>query len=129
MTEQRTVLIVDDDPDVIDQLTVMLAAENCRVVAAGGKEEAEEVLMTVRPDLAILDLMMEQMDSGFVLAHHIKTLYPKTPILLLTGVTSATGMSFSVEDAEARSWLKAERILDKPVRPEQLRAEVRRLLA
>ena len=128
MNEQPTVLVVDDDPDMIHQLTVLLSAEKCRVVVAGGKEEAEEILLTVQPDLAILDLMMERMDSGFVLAHHLRTLYPQTPILLLTGVASATGMSFQNDSAEAQTWLKAERVLDKPIRPEQLRAEVRRLL-
>ncbi|MBN2339110.1 MAG: hypothetical protein JXP48_11275, partial [Acidobacteria bacterium] len=55
-------------------------------------------------------------------------LYPGTPLILLTAVAGATGLSFSALYPEARSWIQVDRILDKPVRPEQLRSEVRRLL-
>ncbi|MBN1918405.1 MAG: response regulator [Verrucomicrobia bacterium] len=128
MSKKPTILIVDNDPDVIHQLTVVLEGAGYAVTAAESREQAEEVLLGLKPDVAILDLMMEEMDSGFVLAHHVKQLYPETPIMLLTAVTSATGMSFGAQTPEARSWLKADCVLDKPVRPDQLRAEVRRLL-
>ena len=129
MSEKQAVLVVDNDLDVLEQVTIILERASYRVVTAGSREEAENVLLGMRPDLAIVDLMMEEMDSGFVLAHHIKQLYPDTPVILLTAVTSATGMSFGTPSTEARSWLKAECVLDKPVRPDQLRAEVQRLLA
>ena len=129
MKDKPTVLVVDDDPDVVEQLAVTLKAEGCEVVCGASQQEAEEILLATRPDLAILDLMMEHMDSGFVVCHYLKKLYPDVPVILLTAVTSATGMSFAASSPEARSWVKAETILDKPVRPEQLKAEVRRLLA
>jgi CheY-like chemotaxis protein len=69
------------------------------------------------------------MDSGFVLCHNIKKLYPGTPVIILTAVQAATGLDFKARSAEAGSWVKADVLLDKPVRPEQLKAEVRRLLA
>jgi CheY-like chemotaxis protein len=128
MNEQVKVLVADDDPDVVEQLTVLLKGEDCQVIAAASQQEAEEQLLNVRPDLAIVDLMMEHMDSGFVLCHHIKTLWPQVPVILLTAVTAATGLSFASSLAAAQSWVKADRILDKPVRPEQLKEEVRRLL-
>ncbi len=128
MSAKKTVLIVDDDPDIIEQLTLTLGAEGYEVVAAESEDQAEEALLTARPDLAILDLMMEHMDSGFVLCHHLKKLYPETPVILLTAVTATTGMSFNAQEPDARSWVKVDKVLDKPVRPEQLRAEVRRLL-
>lgn len=128
MSAKKTVLIVDDDPDIIEQLTLTLDAEGYEVVAAEGEEQAKEALLATRPDLAILDLMMEHMDSGFVLCHHLKKLYPETPVILLSAVTATTGMSFNAQAPDARSWVKVDKVLDKPVRPEQLRAEVRRLL-
>jgi CheY-like chemotaxis protein len=128
MDAKKKIVIVDDDPDIVEQLTVLLQAQGYEVHAAGNQAEGEELLLGVRPDLAILDLMMEHMDSGFVLCHHLKKLYPETPVILLTGVTAATGMSFAAPSAEAQSWVKAEKILDKPVRPEQVTAAVRRLL-
>ena len=128
MDSQATILVVDDDPDIIEQLTMIITNEGYKVVAAGGQEEAEQALMSVKPDLAVIDLMMEQMDSGFVLAHEIKKLYPGTPVIILTSVKSATGISFAAASAEQQSWIKADRLLDKPVRPEQLRNELSGLL-
>ena len=124
----KTVLVIDDDPDILEQVSAMMSADGYRVVTAGGEAEAEDVLLTVRPDLVILDLMMDHMDSGFVLDHHLKKLYPEAPIILLTAVTAATGMSFAAESPEAQSWVKVDKVLNKPVRPDQIRAEVRRLL-
>jgi CheY-like chemotaxis protein len=71
---------------------------------------------------------MENMDSGFVLCHHVKRLFPETPVILLTAVKATTGLDFSPQSDEAASWVKADVLMDKPVRPEQLRQEVRRLL-
>ena len=128
MSDKATILIVDNDPDIINQLTIVLESEGHRVVAAGNREEAEEAILSVRPDLAILDVMMEEMDSGFVLAHNLLKLYPKTPIILLTAVAAATGMSFASQYGDAQSWVNAAAILDKPVRPEQIKAHVRKFL-
>jgi CheY-like chemotaxis protein len=129
MSNGQKIFIVDDDPDIIDQLTLTLKSAGYEVVAAGGQQEAEQMLMTHRPDLAIVDLIMEEHDSGFILCHEIKKLYPGTPVILLTSVKAATGISFAATSAEQQSWVKADRLMDKPARPEQLKNEVRRLLA
>jgi len=129
MTEKKKILIVDDDFDVLEQVGSILEKAGYSVDAAQGREEAEEALLDAKPDLAILDLMMEEMDSGFVLAHHVKKLYADTPVILLTAVTSQTGMSFAQGSGGARSWVKADVVMDKPVRGDQLVNEVRRLLA
>jgi len=50
-------------------------------------------------------------------------------VILLTAVESATGVGFGHATGGAASWIKADVLLDKPVRPEQLRNEVKRLLA
>ena len=128
MSNARKILVADDDPDIVDQLTLLLKKEGYEVASAGGMEEAEQVLLTVKPDLAIVDLMMEHKDSGFVLCHEIKKLYPGTPIIVLTGVKAETGISFAASSSDEQSWVKADRVLDKPVRPEQLKNEIRHLL-
>jgi two-component system alkaline phosphatase synthesis response regulator PhoP len=125
---KKKILAVDDDLDLLEQMTAVLTAAGYDVTAAEGRAAAEEVLLKVKPDLAILDLMMEEKDSGFVLSYHIKKLYPGTPIILLTAVAGATGLSFATQQPEERSWTKVDKIMDKPVRPEQLKAEVRRML-
>jgi CheY-like chemotaxis protein len=128
MNEQKNILVVDDDIDMLEQVALILRAEGYRVIQAQGQKEGEEALLTTIPDLAVLDLMMENMDSGFVLCHHVKRLFPETPVILLTAVKAATGMDFQPQTDEAASWVKADVLMDKPVRPEQLKQEVRRLL-
>jgi CheY-like chemotaxis protein len=128
MSNGKTILVVDDDVDLLEQVSSAMTARGFEVVTAGGQEEAADKLLSVRPDLAIVDLMMERSDSGFVLCHELKQLYPKTPVILLTAVTAATGMRFGSEDGRERAWIQADALLDKPVRPETLAHEVERLL-
>ncbi len=129
MTTKKKILIVEDDIDQLDHLAMILKADGYEVISAQGQTEGEEAILTAIPDLAILDLMMENMDSGFVLCHQIKHLYPETPVILLTAVRSETGVDFSPKSKGSASWIKADVMLDKPIRPEQLRVEVRRLMA
>jgi DNA-binding response OmpR family regulator len=129
MEPKKKILVVDDDPDILEQVAVTLSGAGFDIVVAEGRAAAEDALLKTRPDLAIIDLMMEEKDSGFVLSYQLKKLYPETPVIMLTGVTGATGLSFATQSQEAKSWTRVDKMLDKPVRPEQLKAEVRRLLS
>ena len=122
------VLIVDDDEDFLFQHRIQL--ENCgfEVATSSSRSEAEEKTATFRPDLAILDLMMEHHDDGFVLSHHLKRRFPGLPVILVTAVTSETGLVFDPSSPEERAWVGADAVLAKPIRFEQLRREVDRLL-
>ena len=128
MSEAKTILVVDDDPDILEQYDMLLKAEGYQVVSAGDMAEAEETILTVRPDLAILDLMMDEKDAGFVLCHHLKRLYSGLPIIIVSNVTPATGLDFKPRSAEEQSWVRADLMLNKPIIAERLRNEVRRLL-
>ena len=123
-----TILVVDDDPDFLLQEQVQLRAAGYTVIAAPGRSEAEEVLEKVKPDMAMIDLMMEDVDAGFTLCHHIKKRYPDCPVIMITGVTSETGLEIDAVTRGEKSWVKADAILPKPVRFEQLERELRRLL-
>lgn len=127
-TRPLTILVVDDDFDLLEQVAGILQADGHKVVKAQGQEEGEQALLSCIPDLAVLDLMMENQDSGFVLCHQAKRLFPEVPVILLTAVKSATGLDFSAGSDEAASWTMADEILDKPVRPEQLRGTISRLV-
>ncbi len=126
-TDERTVLLVDDDVDFLTQMELQLQAAGYRVLTADSVGAAQEVLDEHRPDVAVLDLMMENLDDGFVLAHRIKSGEQPIPVILVTAVTSETGFQFSTDSDEARSWIKADAMLNKPVRLEQLRREIKRL--
>jgi len=125
---KKKILVVDDDLDLLEQMKFILNAAGYEVVTAEGRTGGEEAVLSMKPDLAILDLMMEEKDSGFVLSHQIKKLYPEVPIILLTAVAGTTGLNFNTQRSDAQSWVKADKIMDKPVRPEQLKEEIRRLL-
>lgn len=129
MQDRKTALAVDDDADFLFQGKRALESLGYRVETAGSRAEAEAKLESWKPDLALVDLMMEEKDSGFVLAHHIKRAYPDVPVILVTAVTSETGMQFDLEAPGAPRWIKADAILAKPVRVEQLKLAIGRATA
>ncbi len=129
MSEAKTVLVVDDDLDILEQYAMLLKADGFKVVQAASMAEAEETILTVRPDLAILDLMMDEKDAGFVLCNQLKRLYADLPVIIVSNVTPVTGLDFRPRNAEETSWVRADVMLNKPIVAERLRAEIRRLLA
>ena len=126
--ERKTVLVVEDDVDVLDQHRTLLQVMGYDVAAAETRRQAVELLENLRPHLAVLDLMLEDLDAGFTLAYEIKKRYPDTPVIMVTGVTHETGLAFDVARDEERSWIKVDAILGKPVRAEQLKREIERLV-
>ncbi len=125
---KRTVLVVDDDIDLLTQLRMQFETIGYTVLTAESEREAEKVLETAKPDVAVLDLMMENMDAGFSLSYHIKKKDASIPVIIVTGVTRETGLEFDITSTEERSWVKADAILDKPIRFEQLLREIERLI-
>jgi CheY-like chemotaxis protein len=124
----RTILVVDDDLDFLTQMRLQLETVGYDVVTVETAQAAREGVAQQRPDLVLVDLMMEQPDAGFSLCYHIKRHDPTIPVVIVTAVTSATGLSFDAETDEERAWVKADALLAKPVRFEQLERELRRLL-
>ena len=129
MTTAKTVLIVDDDEDFLLQQKVYLTKAGFTVLTAAGRKEAEEIAGKEQVDCAVIDLMMEEVDGGFILAHHLKTLWPDLPIIMVTAVTSETGLNFGTVGEGEKKWVKADVVLAKPIRYEQLTRELQRLLA
>lgn len=123
-----TILIVDDDQDYLFQLQAKLESFGYKTITAEGQKEAEALLEKMKPDLAILDLMMENADSGFILCFKLKKKYPEVPIIIATGVAAETGISFDINDENNRKWIKADCFLDKGIRSERLREEIENLL-
>lgn len=122
-------LIVDDDIDYLKQQKIRLEQAGHHVMTASSVNDAETILRDSPPDLLIADLMMEQLDSGFTLCHRAKKIRPGLPAILLTAVTRETGMAFDTVTPGETAWIKADAVLAKPVRPEQLLHEIERLLS
>ncbi len=129
MNAKIKILLVDDDEDFLFQHRIQLENAGFLVRTATSRAQAEEAMAIFAPDLAILDLMMEEHDDGFVLSHHLKRAVPNLPVILVTAVTSETGLTFNPASATERAWVRADAVLAKPIRFEQLKREIDRLLA
>jgi two-component system alkaline phosphatase synthesis response regulator PhoP len=123
-----TILVADDDPDYLFQTVKGLEMAGYKTVAVESQAEAEALLVKLKPDLAVFDLMMENDDSGFILCYKLKRRYPDVPVILATAVSHETGISFGLDSEQEKSWIRADKYLEKGIRPEQLDQEIMKLL-
>jgi DNA-binding response OmpR family regulator len=90
MSDKQHILVVDDDPDLVESVTMKLESNNFRVTKAYDGIEAWEKIKEDRPDLIILDVMMPRKD-GYVVCDEIKKddEYKDITVVLLTAVGDA----------------------------------------
>jgi CheY-like chemotaxis protein len=124
------ILIVDDDPDFVAVMKVVLQGEQYTVATASDKEEGMNQIQADKPDLIIMDVMMSTWSDGFEMSRELKKdpRYEDIPILMLTGVEERTGIGFK-SSAGDPEWLPVNGFLDKPVEPQVLLDEVKSLLS
>lgn len=122
----KRVLLVDDDEDLLEQNKIELMRKGFEVYTANSAEEGWAEFQKIKPDAAILDLIMEEYDSGFILSYKMKTTEhgKKIPIFILTSATYETGFKFDATTNEEKEWIKADGILAKPVVVEELIAKL-----
>jgi len=83
---KRVILCVDDDMDVLNYLSLTLQAEGFFVIQAATAEEGLKKYREHSPDLVIVDLMMEEVDSGAQLCKELRALQNKAPVYVLSSV-------------------------------------------
>ena len=123
-----TVLVIDDDPSFVAAMTPVLQSRGCRVEAAYSKSEAPQMIERFKPDLIVLDIMMETRSAGFDLCRELKRdpELKEIPILAVSAIKSAVGMKFSPKtDGE---YFPADDFMEKPVSPENLLERAEKLL-
>jgi len=118
--KERKVLVVDDDPDIVESLREVLESAGYVVQSTTEGHRAVGLAKSFKPDLIILDVMMEEPDAGFEIA---KKLGGKTPIIMLTSIAGAAAQTFDTSQLPIRN------LVDKPVAPDVLLQKVARLLA
>lgn len=126
------ILIVDDDPDIIDSLTMILEANGHQVSA---KKDTEDIVLSIanaNPDLVILDVIFpEDPNAGFVAAREISK-SAKTqniPILILSAVNQQSNLSFGFSEADiSQDFMPVHAFLEKPVEPTVLLDKIAALL-
>lgn len=116
------ILIVDDDPDILDILTLTLDEENYDVIQASNGEDALQFIKTKSPNLVILDYKMPRMDGREVCQRVKKDLLLRhLPIIMLTGKGEVVD---KVEGIDAG----ADDYIVKPFEPQELLARIRMIL-
>ena len=118
---ETTVLIVDDSPYIVDGLVALLKRKGFNPVASHGGEEALSILKTLKPDLILLDIMMEPMD-GWETLEKIKAnpLSRDIPVLMFSA------KKITLEEAQEHC-LSIEDFVSKPVNPAQLLDAINRI--
>jgi two-component system OmpR family response regulator len=123
----KKIVIVDDDADLRDAVAAVLAGK-FEIRQAESKAAARSLFKTYMPDLVILDVMMDSLNSGFELAREIKKRKNPPRILMLTGVDRETNIDFKSEAGDA-AWLPVDEYIVKPLVPKVLLEKVGKLLA
>lgn len=119
------ILIVDDDPDVVEAVQMCLEQRKHEVLAAYSRQEGLAAFKKSQPDLVILDVMMEQPDDGMVLARQLRKDGFDGPIFMLTNINQVTGMNFGKDE----QILPVDDFQQKPIDPQVLLSKVSDLLA
>ena len=128
MEKQPYILIVDDDPDILEGILTILETQPYRLATARDGKKCMELLQEELPDVLILDLLMPRMDGwGVIREMRNNPRFAKVPIMILTTVIEdasrrryelETGMTMDVQD-----------YIQKPARPADLIQRVARLIA
>ncbi|MCD6308586.1 MAG: response regulator [Candidatus Latescibacteria bacterium] len=110
----NTILVVDDDSDIVDALAIILESAGYRVDACSNSRTCLEMLASGDlPDAIVLDIMLETISDGFTLGRDLKEhpLYRDIPIIAISSIEKLTG--FPVD----KDYLHIDEFLEKPLRP------------
>ena len=114
----KKILVADDDPDILDAVSMILDAQGYVVVLAGDGVECLDKLVAEKPDLIILDLLMPKMD-GFAVYKELQSPkwseYRDIPIIILSSVREEA--SLRRYELETGQELKADEYIEKPILP------------
>lgn len=131
----KKILIVDDDRDLVMSLEQAIKMNNYDVVTAYSGTEGLKKILIEKPDLVILDVMMETDTAGFEAAYQIRSDQPASkykdvknvPIIILTAIAQTTNSRFSLNDQD--NYLpKIDDFLTKPIKINDLLEKVKNII-
>jgi two-component system alkaline phosphatase synthesis response regulator PhoP/two-component system response regulator VicR len=126
---KKTVLLVDDDVDLVAANKETLEKAGYDVVVAYNSQEGLAVIKTKKPDLLLLDVMMTTPSEGFDFADKLKDIpeFMSIPVIMLTGMTQTPDFAEEFQKILGRTWTAAA-YLEKPIQAEKLVKEVKRVI-
>jgi DNA-binding response OmpR family regulator len=117
---KATILVVDDEPDLLAELAPLLERSGYSVLTTGDGYQALRMVEECKPDLVVLDVLMPRMDGREVL-RQLRHSDNWTPVILLTRVGSPTERAMSLQEG-------ADDYLNKPFEPLELIARIQAIL-
>ena len=126
---KNKILLIDDDEDLLRSFQVMLESKGFDVITSSNGKDGYTNLKNEKPDLLVLDVMMNTDLEGYNLLHVIKQepAYKKIPIILLTGMIDKLGVNL-VSGVEDETMLPNVHFQDKPIDPQVLVKMIQDLL-
>ncbi len=125
----KKILVIDDDADLVESVQNLLEAKGYDVESASNGQEGMQKAKAIKPNLILLDVMMNTKDEGFNVARKLQEMpeVKGTPVIMVTGVRKEMNLPFGFEPDE--TWLPVKQFLEKPVKPEVLLKAVTDALA
>ena len=123
------ILIIDDDDDLVQAMRLPLESAGYKVSRAASGDEGLKKVKEVKPDLIILDVMMDTTTAGFQVSLALRNPEPSSeyaayrhiPILMLTAIHTTTPLRFAPD----QDYLPVNAFIEKPIEPETLLKQVR----
>ncbi|MCE5251142.1 response regulator [bacterium] len=124
MDARKKIMVVDDDNDIVESIAMILESAGYKVTAADSGEQCLEFLRCERPDLIILDVMMETMTEGFNVSYDLKNNpdFQTIPIIIVSSIEDYAGIRVD------KDFVMADEFLEKPLHPNILLETIKRLL-
>lgn len=114
----KKILIIDDDIDFREQARVVLESQNYEVLEADSGAAGLKLIKEQQPDFILLDVMMEEVDTGVKLADEIAALHITSPVVILSSFANAAQQIFDTMAVPVKEYLQ------KPLKADELLAMV-----
>jgi len=118
------ILVIDDDLDLVEVTKIVLEKNGFKVASANDRVSGMDAVLAEKPDLILLDVMMDEDDDGIVLAQDIRRKGIKTPIIMLSNINAVSGMKFGADS----EMVPVNEFVEKPIKPDVLIGKIKALL-
>ena len=124
MISRTKILVVDDDSEIVELITLMLEKSGYEIISANSGVTCLRILELERPDLILLDVMMETMTEGFNIGYKIKksSEYKSIPIIFMSSISKQTGFPLDTD------FINGTEFLEKPINPDDLLERIKNIL-
>lgn len=134
MPGNKKVLVIDDNPDIIENTRIVLESAQYKVFSALNGKQGLTMIKKIKPDLVILDVMMRNITEGFDLAQELRSTVPNPelepyrsiPIIMITSIHEK--YNFHFDQNVGSEWLPVDAFMEKPVAPKDLLNKVREMI-